>query len=40
MEKVLQKVRFDKQVKGIATSVNSDPSYGRRRSGKPAFLGR
>lgn len=41
MGKVLQKVGSGKQVKGIATNVNSEPSAGgRRTSGKPAFLGR
>ncbi len=35
--KVLQKIGIGKQVKGIATSINSDPPYGRRTSGKPAF---
>ena len=39
MGKMLQKVWNCKQVKGIATNGNSDPSYGRRTSGKPAFLG-
>lgn len=39
MGKMLQKVGNCKQVKGIATNGNSDPSCGRRTSGKPAFLG-
>lgn len=40
MGEVLQKVKNCKQVKGIATKVNSEPSAsGRRTSGKPAFLG-
>ena len=36
---MLQKVRNCKQVKGIATSVNSEPSEGgREQAGNPLFM--